>query len=87
MPFLLEKYLKHLYLGRAFIDLAAMEDYILENCQYLDYTVVKPARLDVSPMSNGALIAEEKDFSPLFRSIVPRQNVAKFVLEYIASNI
>ena len=50
-PFFMEWIVKTVIAKKMFADKAAMEDYLVESCQDLEFTTVKPPFLTNAPMS------------------------------------
>lgn len=81
-PFFLEWLYKPLVIGRNMADFCRMETLLAADCQDINFTVVKPARLTDGPVLRQAIRATEGDFvRGGERRPIPRANVAEFMLD------
>ncbi|XP_038049261.1 oxidoreductase aflX-like [Patiria miniata] len=90
--FLVERVLKpfmRLTIGRILDDMQRMERYLIDDCQDLNYTIVRPPGLTNGPLSGAAVECEQEGqyvYSVSWRRIwMSRADVANFMLSTLNS--
>lgn len=77
-------------IGRQLDNMHEMETYLFEKCQDIDFTIVRPPRLLDAPLEETKeVVNEDAHFFPDYstRSMIPRANVARFMLDCIQGEL
>ncbi|XP_070535150.1 flavin reductase (NADPH)-like isoform X2 [Ptychodera flava] len=85
-PRIIEWILKPLVYGRVLRNMGIMEDFLIEKCSDIDYTVVRPPGLTDKPASGKDLAIEERMFVGGAPQSIPRTDVAKFMLDTLSTD-
>ncbi|XP_070535158.1 flavin reductase (NADPH)-like isoform X3 [Ptychodera flava] len=85
-PWIIEWIIKPLILGRVLANMGVMEDFLMEKCSDIDYTVVRPPGLTDKPASGKDFAVEERMFVGGAASQIARADVAKFMLDTLSTD-
>ncbi|ESO98862.1 hypothetical protein LOTGIDRAFT_113739 [Lottia gigantea] len=84
-PWAIAWILRPLFLRQVLADMSRMEDYLLSECQDINYTVVRPPKLLNTEATGKDIKTNEGQFVPDARGGMPRADVARFMLQCLQS--
>ncbi|XP_038049260.1 uncharacterized protein LOC119722927 [Patiria miniata] len=82
-PFFTEwimKPLAHLFIGRILSNMAVMENYLINECQDINFTIIRPSGLQDKPVSDKEYLTEELQYVTNGAGRISRADVARFML-------
>ncbi|KAK3107820.1 hypothetical protein FSP39_022927 [Pinctada imbricata] len=85
-PKIISYFLRPLFLGNTLKSMSVMEAYLDQECQDVDYTVVRPPGLANTPSSGKPVTAVEGQWVPNGSGRISRRDVAKFMLDTVGSS-
>ncbi|BFZ06153.1 hypothetical protein BsWGS_09192 [Bradybaena similaris] len=81
LPYIWRWVLKPSFLRNLVRDMELFEDFLLGDCNDINYTVVRPPRLTNNPSTGARILAHVGLYVPEVNNGMSRQDVAKFMLQ------
>ncbi|XP_022089990.1 uncharacterized protein At2g34460, chloroplastic-like isoform X2 [Acanthaster planci] len=88
-PFFTEwimKPLARLFIGRILSNMAVMENYLISECQDINFTIVRPPGLQDTPVSGKDFMTEELQYVKHGGGQISRADVARFMLNALGTS-
>lgn len=86
LPWIISWILKPTFLRNVLANMGQLEDYLTENCTDINYTVVRPPRLNNQPVTEKEIQTREGQYVTDAASSMSRADLARFMLDCLTTD-